>query len=1018
MIYLLVLCHLTRNFDFGTSRGIPGPKPLPIIGTLYKSFTKPIQEVFVDNVKQYGKIYCDHFGTVPSVVISDPQLIKDIMIKDFHLFTNKDNFNTGDKLNDRSLFNLKGNEWKNMRSIISPTFSSGKIRSMHPIVNDCIKRLDENFEKHLTNKNVAEIEVKKMMSSLTMDVIASCAFGTKIDTYGQQKSEFLINAQKVITHSWRSFIFLLTLTLFPKLIQWTSFTIHPPSVDRFFRTAIRSIISRRKTENTKSKNYLRLILDAQNKTLDTTDDNDISGDNSEEIYGSIGDKQISTNKSRIDITEDDVLATSMLFFVAGYETTASLLTFLTYNLAMNDDCQQKLYEEIKQFDGNYTYESISKMPYLEACIAETLRLYNPLSAINRIAAEDYKLGDTGITLPKSTIVSCNVQYLHRNPEYYPEPDRWNPERFMPYNRDKLVPYTYMPFGLGPRNCVGMRFALTEAMSTAAYFISKYRFVRTDNTPEKLKPLKMQFVVNCGEIKIMALVILIAIITIIGLLYYYLTRNFRFGTSLGIPGPKPLPIVGTFYQSFTKPIQDVFVDNVKQYGKIYCDYFGSMAMVVIADPQLIKDVMIKDFNLFTNRDDLITGDILNDRSLFNLKGNEWKNMRSIITPTFSSGKMRSMHPIVSDCIKRLDENFDKHLTNKMVAEIEIKKLMSSLTMDVIASCAFGTKIDTYGQQRNEFLINAQKVITQSFRTFIFFFTVTLFPKLIQWTGFTVNHPNVNRFFRTAIRSIISRRKTESIKSKDYLQLILNAQNKTLDSSDDKDIGGDNSEEIYGSIGDKQSTISKPKVDITEDDVLASSLLFIIAGYETTASLLTFLTYNLAMNDECQQKLYEEIKQFDGNYTYESISKMAYLEACIAETLRIYNPLVSVNRMAAEDYKLGDTGITLPKNTIVSANIQYIHHNPEYYPEPDRWNPERFMPYNRDKLVPYTYMPFGLGPRNCVGMRFALMETKTATAYLVNKYRFVRTDNTPDKLKPLKMQILLNCGEIKVGIKHRV
>ncbi|XP_054157196.1 cytochrome P450 9e2-like [Oppia nitens] len=951
------------------------------------------------------------------------------MIKDFHLFSDRDDLITGDKLTDRALFNLKGNEWKNMRSIISPTFSSGKMRSMHPIVSDCIKRLDENFEKQLTNKLVAEIEVKKMMSSLTMDVIASCAFGTKIDTYGQQKSEFLINAQKVSTQSLRTFVFLFIVTLFPKLIQWTGFTINHPNVDGFFRTAIRSIISRRKTESIKSKDYLQLILDAQNKTLDTSDDKDIVGDSSEEIYGSIGDKQNTIDKSKIDITEDDVLATSMLFIVAGYETTASLLTFLTYNLAMNDECQQKLYEEIKQFDGNYTYESISKMPYLEACIAETLRIYNPLVFVNRMAIKDYKLGDTGITLPKKTVVSANIQYIHHSPEYYPDPDRWNPERFMPYNRDKLVPYTYMPFGLGPRNCVGMRFALMETKTATAYLVNKYRFMRTDNTPDKLKFMKMQFLLKCDEFNskgvfvfknynIMALLILIAIITIIGLIYYYLSRNLHFGTTVGIPGPKPLPIIGSFYKNFTKILQEVYVDNVRQYGKIYCDYIGSMPTVVISDPQLIKDIMIKDFHKFSDRDDLITGDILSDRSLFNLKGNEWKNMRSIISPTFSSGKMRSMHPIVSDCIKRLDENFEKQLTNKLVAEIEVKKMMSSLTMDVIASCAFGTKIDTYGQQKSEFLINAQKVSTQSLRTFVFLFMVTLFPKLIQWTGFTINHPNVDGFFRTAIRSIISRRKTESIKSKDYLQLILDAQNKTLDTTDDNDIVGDSSEEIYGSIGDKQNTIDKSKIDITEDDVLATSMLFIVAGYETTASLLTFLTYNLAMNDECQQKLYEEIKQFDGNYTYESISKMPYLEACIAETLRIYNPLVFVNRMAIKDYKLGDTGITLPKKTVVSANIQYIHHSPEYYPDPDRWNPERFMPYNRDKLVPYTYMPFGLGPRNCVGMRFALMETKTATAYLVNKYRFMRTDNTPDKLKFMKMQFLLKCDEFNVGIEHRL
>ncbi|XP_054157201.1 uncharacterized protein LOC128955552 [Oppia nitens] len=1018
-ILVVSYLYLTRNFKFWTSRGVPGPKPVPIFGTFYKNFFKSMQEVSIDNVKQYGKIYGDFFGTIPMLSIADPKLIKDIMIKDFNIFVDRDDLISGDQLNDRSLFNLKGNEWKNMRSIISPTFSSGKMRAMHHMMADCIHRLDQYIETKLQNKDIDEIELKKVMSNLTMDVIASCAFGTKVDTYGQQRSDFLINAQKVVNLDLRFWISFLILTISPKLFKLAGLKLTDPNVAKFFNKAIRSIVSRRKTESIKSKDYLQLILDAQNKSLDTNDDKDIGGDNSEEIYGSIGDKHAPSDK--IDITDDDVLATSFLFFVAGYETTGSLMTLLLYNLAMNDDCQQKLYEEIKQFDGNYTYESISKMTYLEACIAETLGLYNPLVTVERISTKDYTLGDTGITIPKGTLVSANIQYIHHNPDYYPEPDRWNPERFMPYNRDKLVPYTYMPFGLGPRNCVGMRFALMEAKTATAYLVNKYQFVRTDNTPDKLKPLKMQFLLNCGEIKIgvkkryMFLNILIAIIIILVVSYLYLTSNFKFWTSRGVSGPKPIPIFGTFYKYITKSRQQVCIENVKQYGKIYGDYLGKSPILTIADPKLIKDIMIKDFNIFVDRDKVITDDKLHDRSLFNLKGNEWKNMRSIITPTFSSGKIRSMNNMMTDCIHRLDQYIETKLKNKDIDEIELKKLMSSLTMDVIASCAFGTKVDTYGQQSCDFLINAQKVVKFDLRFLFSIFLLNISPKLFKLIGLQLINPNVATFFKKAIRSIVSRRKTETIKSKDYLQLILNAQNKTLDTSYDNDIGGDNSEEIYGSTGDKHAPTDK--IDITDDDVLATSFLFFFAGYETTGSLMTLLLYNLTVNDDCQQKLYEEIKQFDGNYTYESISKMVYLEACIAETLRLYNPLVTVDRISTKDYSLGDTGITIPKGTVVSANIQYIHHNPEYYPEPDRWNPERFMPYNRDKLVPYTYMPFGLGPRNCVGMRFALMEAKTATAYLVNKYQFVRTDNTPDKLKPLKMQFLLNCGEIKIGVKKR-
>jgi len=104
-------------------------------------------------------------------------------------------------------------------------------------------------------------------------------------------------------------------------------------------------------------------------------------------------------------------------------------------------------------------------------------------------------------------------------------------------------------------------------------------------------------------------------------------------------------------------------------------------------------------------------------------------------------------------------------------------------------------------------------------------------------------------------------------------------------------------------------------------------------------------------------------------------------------------------------------------IVIFDVQSVHHNPEYYPEPEKWIPDRFMPENRDQLTPYTYMPFGLGPRNCVGMRFALMEAKTAIAYLVHKYKFIRTNNTTVPLKYKKFEFLLNTGDKCVGIELR-
>ena len=129
-----------------------------------------------------------------------------------------------------------------------------------------------------------------------------------------------------------------------------------------------------------------------NKKIDV-EELDEDSVNHEKLYGQSDDIKSSESKiNKTEISEDDILATSFLFFIAGYETTASLLSFLFYSLALHPKCQQKLYEEVLSHNGMFDYDSIAKMPYLDACIAETLRLYNPLAAISRMASEDYKLG--------------------------------------------------------------------------------------------------------------------------------------------------------------------------------------------------------------------------------------------------------------------------------------------------------------------------------------------------------------------------------------------------------------------------------------------------------------------------------------------------------------------------------------------------------------------------------------------------------------------------------------------------
>ena len=127
-----------------------------------------------------------------------------------------------------------------------------------------------------------------------------------------------------------------------------------------------------------------------NKVADNEADNE--DDKSDDIFRQNDDNTIKNSKLKGDITEMDVLATSFVFFVAGFETTATTLSNLFYSLATNDKAQQRLYQELEKYGPDFDYEKVARMPYLEACIAETLRLYTPIAAVSRMASEEYAVG--------------------------------------------------------------------------------------------------------------------------------------------------------------------------------------------------------------------------------------------------------------------------------------------------------------------------------------------------------------------------------------------------------------------------------------------------------------------------------------------------------------------------------------------------------------------------------------------------------------------------------------------------
>jgi len=186
-------------------------------------------------------------------------------------------------------------------------------------------------------------------------------------------------------------------------------------------------------------------------------------------------------------------------------------------------------------------------------------------------------------------------------------------------------------------------------------------------------------------------------------------------------------------------------------------------------------------------------------------------------------------------------------------------------------------------------------------------------------------------------------------------------------------------------------------------------------------LAFACYSLAMHPEEQEKCYQEIKglvQKDEAITYTHIQRgMPYVDAVMSETLRLYPPAVRFDRTCQEDYQLTDQ-VRIPKGSILCVPVYAIHHSSENYEDPEKFDPERFLVKEKRNTNPFAFLPFGYGPRNCIGMRFAQLEFKLALSNVVRRFRIepcAKTEPMPVELSTTSLLKAKN--PIRLNFKRR-
>ncbi|TYG78174.1 hypothetical protein ES288_D02G037300v1 [Gossypium darwinii] len=442
------------------SEGIKGP-PYRFIHGNNKEVTKMKQKALSKSVgltddlfpkvhphiytwtNRYGKNFVHWNGARPELVISEPELVKEVLKNSEQIFQKKKLSDIGRKFLGNGLIFIEGGKWAKHRKLANHTFHGESLKNMTPAIIASVETMLEKWK----GQEGKEIEVYQEFRLLTSEVISRTAFGSN---YMEGEKIFAILRKLTVIMSRN-----LSKTRIPLISKlWKSADLlESEKLSKEIKDRLMKIVKKREDKavngevNSFGSDFLGLLLNAYHD---------------------------SDAKNRISL--EDMVAECKTFYFAGQETVNSLLAWIVLHLAIHGDWQEKARREVVDIFGNQNphLEGIAKLKIMTMIINETLRMYGPPNGLARTVAREVQLGK--LVLPaKLDILPLNIG-LHRDPQLWGDDvHHFKPERFAE-GIAKATNYTaaaFIPFGLGPRSCVGMTFASIETKVALSMILQRY-----------------------------------------------------------------------------------------------------------------------------------------------------------------------------------------------------------------------------------------------------------------------------------------------------------------------------------------------------------------------------------------------------------------------------------------------------------------------------------------------------------------------------------------------------------------
>ncbi|XP_043488606.1 cytochrome P450 4C1-like [Polistes fuscatus] len=475
---------------------IPGPREYPIIGNMYlfQVANEHMYEKFWRVCNKYYPIFKLWIFFFSIVILLDPDDIQELLKSNEHI-EKATFYKYLSPWLSSGLLNNGGEKWHLRRKMLTPAFHFNILKYYITNLNEESRNLVESLKKEGDGDPVVK-DLRTFMSQYTLNAICQTAFGTKLTGESKLESEYLNAVHEYgkimvyrLVRPWYGYDTIFALTSLGRLQKKVLKTLHSFS---------KNVIAERKRfhKQTNGK-YLQIYENIE-------EDDIFNKDMPYRKRLSLLDLLIAASWKDNQIDEEGIREEVDTFLFAGHDTIASAMTFALSLFAKHTDVQKKIRDEIKSImaeDNNLTISSLSKLTYLERCLKESLRMYPSAPSISRHLFHDMRLKHYSI--PPGTTCFVYLYYVHRNPEYWPNPNVFDPDRFLPENIKGRHPYSYIPFSAGPRNCIGQKFAMLELKLFVTFILYNFELEPVDEldditfsadiTLTSFKPLRVKFI---------------------------------------------------------------------------------------------------------------------------------------------------------------------------------------------------------------------------------------------------------------------------------------------------------------------------------------------------------------------------------------------------------------------------------------------------------------------------------------------------------------------------------------------